>query len=153
MQIKITGNQIHLARYSGSSNTGDSRRSLTARIGSFSANVLPEFCVSDSSDHERSIPYRIYRSTTPDEHEQIIKYVRDLRLSELSQRVQCATAELREIEHLVADELLDSVGAKSLHDACAAMSKKLRKIKTRTDAKIENAGAQVPDLAEEAMKS
>jgi len=151
MQIKISGKQIHLARYSGSSKDGDSRKTLTARIGSFPADVLPEFNTISGVDKEKCIPIKIYRSTTPDEHDLIIAFVRDLRLSELMQRVQQTTTELREIEQLIPDARLDPVDAKSLLNVCTTIAKLLRKTLTPVTAKIKHLNAQVPDLDRETL--
>ena len=78
MQITSTATKIHLTRYSGSLTEGTSRKTFSAKVGSFPIDVRPEFSLIDGGV-DGKIPNEIYRSTTPDEHEEIINYVRPLR--------------------------------------------------------------------------
>jgi len=151
MQITSTATKIHLTRYSGSLTEGSARRTFSAKVGSFPIDVRPEFSLIDGVT-DGKIPNEIYRSTTPDEHEEIIKYVRNRRLSELPQRVQHTTSELREIELLIPYGKVNSADAKSLRDACAAMAKLLRKVVTIEDATVERPSTQIPESDHESPK-
>ena len=151
MQITSTATKIHLTRYSGSLTEGTSRKTFSAKVGSFPIDVRPEFSLIDGGV-DGKIPNEIYRSTTPDEHEEIINYVRNRRLSELPQRVRQTTSELAEIEALIPYAKFNSAEAKSLQHACAAMAKLLRKVETVEDAVVESPNAQIPESDNESPK-
>jgi len=152
MYITSSATKIHLSRYSGSLTEDGSRKTYCAKIGSFPIDVRPEFSLIEGVV-DGKIPNEIYRSTTPDEHEEIIKFVRNCRLSELSQRVRQTTLELVEIEALIPYARIDPADAKSLRDACAVMAKLLRKVVTIEDAVVESPNAQIPDLDHAVMTS
>jgi len=127
MQITRSGEKICLSRYGGSSKSGETRKALSVRIGSFRADVMPTFNTSPENHDEQSIPYAVFRSITPDEHDSLLCFIRELRLEELAQRIKKTTAELSSLTCMIPEATLELEDAKSLVDACIAAVTVLRK--------------------------
>jgi len=126
MQISISGNAIHLSRYGGTVTENGARKTLSVRVGSFPTNVKAEFNQSATEADEGSIPYQIYRATTPDEQQQIIDFMRNRQLAEVTRRVTEVTAELTTLTPLLAEIRIEEHDAQALRLACAASIDALR---------------------------
>lgn len=126
MQITISGNTIKLSRYGGSIGKGDERKTLNTRIGSLPASVQPEFQTSTTDKDCQKIPYAIYCSITPNEHGELIEFIRKLRLEEAELRVRTLTADLRSIVRWLPDANINQDDAQALLGACTAIVKAMR---------------------------
>lgn len=125
---------IVLSRYGGSTTENGARKSLSVRIGAFPADALPEFNTSQEDNDPQRIPYEIYRSTTIDEHVQIIDYIKAHRFAELSTEVDSAVAKLKTIISISRYGAITGSDAEKLDSACKTMLKVLRKERPKTNA-------------------
>jgi len=150
MQFTMSGNIIKLSRYGGSIGKGDERKTINTRIGSLPASVQPEFQTSATDNDCQKIPYAIYCSTTPNEHGELIEYIRKLRLEEAERRVRTLTTDLRSIVRWLPDANINQDDAQALLSACTAIVKAMRSADASRRSKPP---CDTPQIAENASVS
>lgn len=147
MQISLSANTINLSRYGGTVTEAGARKTLSVRIGSFPVAVMAEFNRSATEEDGGRIPYQIYRSTTPDEQQQIIDFLRNHRLAEVTQRVKDVTKEMTAITALLPEAELDARDTDEFLRVCTGLTKALRSPGPRAEQRARRRTVQMASAA------